>query len=132
MQMLHHLSFAVVDLKLRTFWFLVIALAGLLLASCAAPPQPAEISGPAPAGAAGLKITQSIIPPGKCGRPFHRPMRPTFITIHSTDNRSRSADAFHHALAMNKGIRARHNRSGFLTWHFTVDDHYIYQTLLHY
>jgi N-acetylmuramoyl-L-alanine amidase len=56
-------------------------------------------------------------------------MRPTFITIHSTDNRSRSADALNHALAMNKGFRARHNRTGFLTWHFTVDDHSIYQTL---
>jgi N-acetylmuramoyl-L-alanine amidase len=30
---------------------------------------------------------------------------------------------------MNKGLRARHNRTGFLTWHFTVDDHSIYQTL---
>ena len=56
-------------------------------------------------------------------------MRPTFITIHSTDNTSPSADAFHHALAMNKGLRGRHNRTGFLTWHFTVDDHSIYQTL---
>ncbi|HLW34414.1 MAG TPA: N-acetylmuramoyl-L-alanine amidase [Chthoniobacterales bacterium] len=56
-------------------------------------------------------------------------MRPTFITIHSTDNTSRSADALHHTLAMNKGIRARHNRTRFLTWHFTVDDHSIYQTL---
>src|SRR5437667_74812 len=89
----------------------------------------AAISGPAPAGAAELQITQSIIPSEKCGRPLHRPMRPTFITIHSTDNRSRSADALHHALAMNKGLRARHNRTGFLTWHFTVDDHSIYQSL---
>jgi len=56
-------------------------------------------------------------------------MRPTFITIHSTDNKSRSADASNHALAMNKGLRGRHNRTGFLTWHFTVDDHSIYQTL---
>ena len=69
------------------------------------------------------------LPPGKCGRPLHRPMRPTFITIHSTDNTSRSADALNHALAMNKGLRGRHNRTGFLTWHFTVDDHSIYQTL---
>ncbi|HEY4283749.1 MAG TPA: N-acetylmuramoyl-L-alanine amidase [Chthoniobacterales bacterium] len=89
----------------------------------------AVICGLASAGAAELQITQDIIPPGKCGRPLHRPMRPTFITIHSTDNTSRSADALHHALAMQKGIRGRHNRSRFLTWHFTVDDHSIYQTL---
>src|SRR5207302_9017778 len=43
--------------------------------------------------------------------------------------KSRSADALHHALAMNKGLRSRHNRTGFLTWHFTVDDHSIYQSL---
>ena len=56
-------------------------------------------------------------------------MRPAFITIHSTDNTSRSADARRHALAMKKGLRGRHNRTGFLTWHFTVDDHSIYQSL---
>jgi len=78
------------------------------------------ISGLASAGAAELKITPDIIPPGKCGRPWHWPMRPTFITIHSTDNTSRSADALHNALAMKKGLRARRNRTGFLTWHFTV------------
>jgi len=115
-----------VMVKLRTFGFLAVVLVGLLFSSCAVAPRRV---GPAPAGAAELKITQDIIPPGKCGRPLHRPMRPTFITIHSTDNRSRSADALNHALAMNKGLRGRHNRTGFLTWHFTVDDHSIYQTL---
>jgi N-acetylmuramoyl-L-alanine amidase len=118
-----------VTVKLRRFGFLAVVLVGLLFSSCAAPPRRAAISGPAAAGAVELKITQNIIPPGRCGRPLHRPMRPTFITIHSTDNTSRSADALHHALAMNKGLRARHNRTGFLTWHFTVDDHSIYQTL---
>ena len=115
-----------VMVKLRTFGFLAVVLVGLLFSSCAVAPRRV---GPAAAGAAELKITQDIIPPGKCGRPLHRPMRPTFITIHSTDNTSRSADALHHALAMNKGLRGRHNRTGFLTWHFTVDDHSIYQTL---
>src|SRR3954453_16210513 len=81
------------------------------------------------ANAADLNITQMIIPAGRCGRPLHRRMRPTFITIHSTDNTSRTANALNHALAMNKGLRGSHNRTGFLTWHFTVDDHSIYQTL---
>ena len=115
-----------VTVKLRSFGFLAVVLVGLLFSSCAVAPRRIV---PAAAGAAELKITQNIIPPGKCGRPLHRPMRPTFITIHSTDNRSRSADALNHALAMNKGLRARHNRTGFLTWHFTVDDHSIYQSL---
>jgi N-acetylmuramoyl-L-alanine amidase len=109
-------------LKLHTLGFVAVVLVGLLFSSCAVAPRRV---GPA----AELKIRQDIIPPGQCGRPLHRPMRPTFITIHSTDNRSRSANALNHALAMNKGLRGRHNRSGFLTWHFTVDDHSIYQTL---
>jgi N-acetylmuramoyl-L-alanine amidase len=115
-----------VTVKLRTLGFLAVVLVGLLFSSCAVGPRRV---GPAAPGAAELTITQNIIPPERCGRPLHRPMRPTFITIHSTDNRSRSADALNHALAMNKGLRARHNRTGFLTWHFTVDDHSIYQTL---
>jgi N-acetylmuramoyl-L-alanine amidase len=89
----------------------------------------AILSGLSSAAAAELQITQIIIPPGKCGRPLHRPMRPTFITIHSTDNTARGADAWHNALAMSKGLRGRHNRTGFRTWHFTVDDHSIYQSL---
>src|SRR5882757_3821327 len=89
-----------VTIKLRTFGFLAVVLVGLLFSSCAVAPRRV---GPAAAGAAELTITQDIISPEKCGRPLHRPMRPTFITIHSTDNRSRSADALNHALAMNKG-----------------------------
>ncbi len=76
-----------------------------------------------------VQITQDIIPDGRCGRPLHRKMYPGYITIHSTDNGSRSADARHHALAMKRGLKARHNRTRFLTWHFTVDDHSIYQSL---
>jgi N-acetylmuramoyl-L-alanine amidase len=115
-----------VTVKLRTCGFLAVVLVGLLISSCAVAPRR---GGLAPAGVAELKITQNIIPPGQCGRPLHRSMSPTFITIHSTDNTSRSADALHNALAMNKGFRSRHNRTGFLTWHFTVDDHSIYQSL---
>src|SRR5262249_9733163 len=75
--------------KLRTFVFLAIVLVGLLFSSCAARPRRAAISVPAPVGAAELTVTQSIIAAERCGRPLHRPMRPTFITIHSTANTSR-------------------------------------------
>jgi len=118
-----------VIMNLRTCGFLAVVLVGLLFSSCAVAPKPSAVSGPVPTGAAGLNITQDIIPPGNCGRPLHRPMRPTYITIHSTDNTARSANALNHALAMNKGLRGSHNRTGYLTWHFTVDDHSIYQTL---
>ena len=89
----------------------------------------AAICGLTSANASDLNIGQDPVPAGKCGRSLHRPMRPTFITIHSTDNTARSADAWHHAQAMKSGLRGRHNRTGFLTWHFTVDDHSIYQSL---
>src|ERR1044071_7070410 len=115
-----------ITLKLRTVGFLGVVLAGLLFSSCAVAPRRVGL---AAAAAGELKITQDIIPPGQCGRPLHHPMRPTFITIHSTDNTARSANALNHALAMNKGLRGHHNRTGYLTWHFTVDDHSIYQTL---
>ena len=114
-----------ITVKLRAFGFLAVVLMGLFFSSCAVTPRRAAVSGLPPAGAAELGITQDIIPPGNCGRPLHRPMRPTFITIHSTDNTSRSANALNHALAMNKGLRGSHNSTGFLTWHFTVDDHSI-------
>src|SRR4029450_4809112 len=104
--------FNLITVKLRTFGFLAVVLVGLLFSSCAVAPPRLPPGAPA---AAELKITQDIIPPRKCGRPLHRPMRPTFITIHSTDNRSRSGNALNHALAMNKGLRARHNRTGLLT-----------------
>src|SRR5206468_4494578 len=86
-----------VMVKLRTFGFLAVVLVGLLFSSCAVAPRRV---GPAPAGAAELKITQDIIPQGKFGRSLHLSMRRTFITFHSTDNRSHSADALNYALTM--------------------------------
>src|SRR5438046_10348985 len=78
-----------VTVKLRTFGFLAVVLVELLFSSCAVAPRRV---GPAPAGAAELKITQDIIPQGKCGRPLNRPICPTSTPIHSTDNTSCSAD----------------------------------------
>src|SRR5215472_3816066 len=118
-----------VTVKLRVFGFLAVVLVGLLFSSCAVHPPTRRRRRPGSRRCGRNENHAEHHPPGECGRPLHRPMRPTFITIHSTDNTSRSADALHHALAMNKGFRAHHNRTGFLTWHFTVDDHSIYQTL---
>jgi len=63
---------------------------------------------------------------GTYGRKVVRPMRPRYITIHSTQNYT--ADAYRHAIALKNGAlrsaKTKHgNRIGFLIWHFTVDDH---------
>ena len=72
-----------------------------------------------------LNVRQIYIPKGRYGRWKHRPMRPRYITIHSTQNYS--GDAWDHARALNRGaLRARMrrggNRIGYLTWHFTVQE----------
>ena len=113
-----------ITVKLRTFGFLAVVLVGLFFSSCAVTPRRAAIS-----GAAELGATQDIIPPGNAGVPcIGRCGRHLSLFIRQTI-RLVAANALNHALAMNKGLRGRHNRTGFLTWHFTVDDHSIYQTL---
>jgi N-acetylmuramoyl-L-alanine amidase len=79
-----------------------------------------------------VRLVQDLIRPGSFGRKYFRPMRPGFITIHATENST--GDAWHHALALKRGAlraakRVGGNRIGFLTWHFTVEDHDAYQHL---
>lgn len=78
-------------------------------------------------------IHVDLLPKGKCGRMGWK-MQPRYITIHCTENRSRGADAFRHALALKRGaLKARRrpggNRTGYLTWHFTVQDNAAVQHL---
>jgi N-acetylmuramoyl-L-alanine amidase len=60
-------------------------------------------------------------------------MRPRYITIHATENRGATA-AMHASYLSNKGKRSRRNpqfgRSGWVTWHYTVDDREAVQHLL--
>lgn len=60
-------------------------------------------------------------------------MQPRYITIHSTANRGGTA-AQHAQLLSRKGIRSKNNprfgRSGWVTWHYTVDDREAVQHLL--
>ncbi len=70
-----------------------------------------------------VKVVRRFIPKRRHGRKFHRPMRPRYITVHSTQNYS--GDAWDHARALENGkLRAPRrrggNRIGYLTWHFTV------------
>ena len=73
-----------------------------------------------------VNVQGAMIPKGKAGRRYYRPMTPRYITIHNTENTSPGADAMRHALALKNGalrsgMRPGGNRIGFLTWHFTVD-----------
>ncbi len=48
------------------------------------------------------------------------PMDPQYITIHSTQNPT--GDAYDHALALRRGALRGGRRTGYLFWHFTVQD----------
>ena len=71
-----------------------------------------------------LNIVQDFIPVGNSNRPGKK-MIPTLITIHNTDNSSAGANAAAHA-KYQKGADARKRQ---VSWHFTVDDTSVYQSL---
>ena len=82
------------------------------------------------ADAAELNLRQMLVPAGKAGRRIEFPMRAKYITIHSTQNPG--ATAMQHAVGMRNGAfrgRSQWNRTGYLTWHFTVDDVQAIQSL---
>lgn len=71
-----------------------------------------------------LNIVQDFIPVTNSNRPGTR-LTPTHITIHNTDNSSPGADAAAHARYV-KGADAQARQ---VSWHYTVDDRIIYQSL---
>ncbi len=71
-----------------------------------------------------IKIIQDYVPVGNSNRPAGR-LVPTSITIHNTDNDSKGANAAAHAKYM-KGPDAQKRK---VSWHFTVDDKFVYQSL---
>jgi len=84
-------------------------------------------------GATQPAIRQTLLPPNVHGRLVNRTMRPTYITIHCTENRGGTADD-HARYLLNSGKRSKNNprfgRSGWVTWHFTVDDREVVEHLL--
>lgn len=79
-----------------------------------------------------VNLKADLVPRGRHGRKVVRPMKPRYITIHSTQNRS--ADAWKHSQALRNGAlrspKTRYgNRIGYLIWHFTVDDRVAIQHL---
>ncbi|HEY1803267.1 MAG TPA: peptidoglycan recognition family protein [Terracidiphilus sp.] len=71
-----------------------------------------------------LNIVQDLIPAGSSNRPGTK-LVPTGITIHNTDNSDKGANAAAHA-KYQKGADARKRQ---VSWHFTVDDVSVYQSL---
>lgn len=81
-----------------------------------------------------VNIKKAFIPKGKHARRYVRRLHPRYITIHSTQNFSRGADAWKHAEALNHGKLRGYkkkggNRTGYLVWHYTVDDTRVVQHL---
>ncbi len=77
-----------------------------------------------------LNLHVDLIPEGKYGRHLHRPMQPKYITVHSTQTYSANANAAHFARALKQGnLTATHNLLGYLTWHYSVDQSSVWQSL---
>jgi N-acetylmuramoyl-L-alanine amidase len=71
-----------------------------------------------------VRLKVDMVRKGTHGRRVVRPMRPRYITIHSTQNFTAGAER--HSLALKRGAlrspkRRGGNRIGYLIWHFTVD-----------
>ncbi len=71
-----------------------------------------------------LKLVQDYVPIGNHNRPGTK-LTATSITIHNTDNTSKGANAAAHAKYM-KGADAQKRQ---VSWHFTVDDEFVFQSL---
>jgi N-acetylmuramoyl-L-alanine amidase len=67
-----------------------------------------------------INVQQMLIPEGKFGRRNDLPMKPAYITIHSTQNPT--GDAWAHGRALQNGKLRGGRRSGYLFWHFTVQE----------
>ena len=72
----------------------------------------------------GLRIIQDILPAGADNRPGGS-NPDTYITIHETGNFAKGADAAAHAAY----LRGSSAQAAPVSWHYTVDDHSIYQHL---
>jgi len=78
-----------------------------------------------------VPITPDFIPLGRNNRPAY-PLTVTYITIHDTDNPNPGANAQMHAIYLknaDEGEYMPNNPIKPKSWHFTVDDHEIYQHL---
>jgi N-acetylmuramoyl-L-alanine amidase len=118
-------------LSVRSPALIVSIVAAMVVFACAPTGPPADA---APSGAGSVpmsvmmrdvRLRVDMVPKGTHGRRVVRPMKPRYITIHSTQNWTAGAER--HSLALKRGAlrapkRRGGNRIGYLIWHFTVDD----------
>jgi N-acetylmuramoyl-L-alanine amidase CwlA len=72
----------------------------------------------------GMEILEEFIPAGRKNRPGrYNPC--SYITIHETGNRAKTADAAAHATYLKSDAAAE----GWVSWHYTVDDKSVWQHL---
>lgn len=62
-----------------------------------------------------VRVRKDYLPASARGRSKSRSMTPRYITIHSTQNWSKGADAWRHSLALKR------SKLGRLSWHYTTD-----------
>ncbi|MEQ1861527.1 MAG: N-acetylmuramoyl-L-alanine amidase [Chthoniobacteraceae bacterium] len=98
-------------------------IAALLAGGCASRRPAAAVVAKPVAAPAKINLSQMFVPAGRYGRRKEFRLDASYITIHSTSNRG--ATALQHARGMARGAfrgRSKWNRTGYLTWHFTVDN----------
>jgi len=114
-------------MNLRPPAFLAALTATLTLLSCVPNSDTSGIQKPASKTKGAFsrvpRIIEKIIPPGNLNRRTSRKMKPKYITIHSTANRNPTADAEAHVQLLHRAGLGR------LSWHYTVDEKSIFQTL---
>ena len=119
---MNRLSFVSMGRFLCRISALVFAAAVLAACSAASPATGSALPG----------VRVALLPPNVHGRLVRRTMWPRYITIHGTENLNSTA-ANHERYLRNKGKRSsnrRFGRSGWVTWHFTVDDREAVEHLL--
>ncbi len=82
------------------------------------------------AAPAAVGLRTAIIPKGRVGRNREFPLKARYITIHSTANPGGTAAQHARGLvAGNFRGKSKWNRTGYVTWHFSVDDREAVQSL---
>lgn len=115
-------------------WTVVLLCA--YLSACTTLEAPSSEQTPRPTGATAptlaqfyqaIRVETEFIPVGTAGRRIPRAMQPRYITIHSTQNPT--GDAYAHAEALKRGRLRGGRRTGYLFWHYTVQEDVVIQHL---